>query len=144
MLFLDYDETLSPIVSDPNAATLADGAAEALELVAAVCPVAVLSGRDLADIRTRVGTQGIWYAGSHGFELTGPDGTYHQNEAAAAFVPVLERAAGELRDSLAQIPGVRVEHKRFAVAVHYREVAPEHIGEIVAATHRLGQRGGLR
>jgi len=144
MLFLDYDGTLSPIVSDPSAATLVDGAAEALELVAAVCPVAVLSGRDLADIRSRVGAPGLWYAGSHGFELTGPDGTYHQNEAAAAFVPVLERAAAELRDSLAQIPGVRVEHKRFAVAVHYREVAPEHVGEIAAATHRLGQRGGLR
>ena len=96
MLFLDYDGTLSPIVSDPSAATLVDGAAEALELVAAVCPVAVLSGRDLADIRSRVGIPGIWYAGSHGFELTGPDGTYHENEAAAAFVPVLERAAAEL------------------------------------------------
>ena len=58
MLFLDYDGTLSPIVSDPAAATLVDGAAEALELVAAVCPVAILSGRDLADIRTRVGIPG--------------------------------------------------------------------------------------
>ncbi len=144
ILFLDYDGTLSPIVSDPSAATLVDGGAEALELVAAACPVAVLSGRDLADIRTRVGTPGLWYAGSHGFELTGPDGTYHQNEAAAAYVPVLERAAAELRDSLAQIPGVRVEHKRFAVAVHYREVTPEHVGEIVTTTHKLGQRAGLR
>ena len=144
MLFLDYDGTLSPIVPDPAAARLVDGAAEALELVSAVCPVAVLSGRDLADIRDRVGIQGIWYAGSHGFELTGPDGTYHQNDAAAAVVPVLQRAAGELRETLAHIPGVRVEHKRFAVAVHYREVAPEHVGEIVAATHRLGQRDDLR
>ena len=144
MLFLDYDGTLSPIVSDPDAARLVDGAAEALELVAAACPVAVLSGRDLADIRTRVDTPGIWYAGSHGFELTGPDGTYHENEAAAVFVPILERAAAELSQSLAQIPGVRVEHKRFAVAVHYREVAPEHVGEIVSTTHKLGQRAGLR
>jgi len=144
MLFLDYDGTLSPIVSDPAAAALVDGAAKALELVSAVCPVAILSGRDLADIRDRVGIPGIWYAGSHGFELTGPDGTYHQNDAAAAVVPVLERAAGELRDTLEHIPGVRVEHKRFAVAVHYREVAPEHVGEIVAATHRLGQRDDLR
>lgn len=144
MLFLDYDGTLSPIVSDPGAATLVDGAAEALELVAAACPVAILSGRDLADIRTRVGAPGLWYAGSHGFELTGPDGTYHQNEAAAAFVPVLEQAAAELRDCLAQIPGVRVEHKRFAVAVHYREVAPGRVGEMVAAAHQLGARDGLR
>src|SRR6185312_4803664 len=130
MVFLDYDGTLSPIVADPAAARLVDGAAEALELVAAACPVAVLSGRDLTDIRTRVDTAGIWYAGSHGFELVAPDGTYHENEEASVFVPVLERAADELSRTLAQIPGVRVEHKRFAVAVHYREVAAEHVGAI--------------
>ncbi len=144
MLFLDYDGTLSPIVSDPGAATLVDGAAEALESMASHCPVAILSGRDLADIRTRAPIPGIWYAGSHGFELTGPDGTYHRNEAAAAAVGVLEGAAAELNEVLAEIPGVRVEHKRFAVAVHYRQVAPEHIGEIVSATHKLGLRDGLR
>ena len=38
MLFLDYDGTLSPIVSDPGAARLVDGAAEALELVAGGVP----------------------------------------------------------------------------------------------------------
>ena len=96
MLFLDYRRNAVPIVSDPGAARLVDGAAEALELVAEVCPVAILSGRDLADVRNRVGIPGLWYAGSHGFELAGPDGTHHQNEAAAAFVPVLERAAAEL------------------------------------------------
>jgi trehalose-phosphatase len=144
MLFLDYDGTLSPIVSDPGAARLVDGAAEALKLVAEVCPVAILSGRDLDDIRSRVDIPGVWYAGSHGFELTEPDGTYHENEEAAVVVPILERAAAQLNRSLAQIPGVRVEHKRFAVAVHYREVAEEHVGEIVSTTHKLGQRAGLR
>jgi alpha,alpha-trehalase len=144
MVFLDFDGTLSDIVSDPGAATLVDGAATALEHLAAHCPVAIVSGRDLADIRSRVGIPGIWYAGSHGFELTGPDGSYHQNDAAVAAVPVLESAADELRDELRHIPGVRVEHKRFAVAVHYRNVAPERIGEIVATTRRLGQRDGLR
>ena len=144
MVFLDYDGTLSPIVSDPGAARLVDGAADALKLVAEVCPVAILSGRDLDDIRSRVDIPGVWYAGSHGFELTEPDGTYHENEEAAVAVPILERAAAELSRTLAQIPGVRVEHKRFAVAVHYREVAEEHVGEIVSTTHKLGQRAGLR
>ena len=144
MLFLDYDGTLSPIVSDPGAARLVEGAAEALKLVAEVCPVAILSGRDLADIRSRVDIPGVWFAGSHGFELTEPDGTQHQNEAAAFYVPVLEGAANELSRILAPIPGVRVEHKRFAVAVHYREVASEQVGEIVAATHQIGARDGLR
>ena len=112
--------------------------------MASVCPVAILSGRDLADVRVRVGISGIWYAGSHGFELTGPDGTHHQNETAAAFVPILQSAAVDLRRVLAKIPGVRVEHKRFAVAVHYRQVAPEHVAEIVAAAHRIGTQSGLR
>jgi alpha,alpha-trehalase len=141
---LDFDGTLSEIVSDPDAATLVDGAAKALENLAAQCPVAILSGRDLVDIRDRVGLPGIWYAGSHGFEMTGPDGSHHHNDAAAAAVPVLERAAAELRDELKHIPGARVEHKRYAVAVHYRNVSPERVAEIVATTHRHGQRHGLR
>jgi len=143
-LCLDYDGTLSEVVADPDAATLVDGAAEALEHLAAQCPVAVLSGRDLADIRDRVGLPGIWYAGSHGFDLIGPDGSHHQYDAAAAAVPVLERAAADLREELSQISGALVEHKRFAVAVHYRNVAAEHVGEVVAAAHRHGQRHGLR
>ncbi len=141
---LDFDGTLSEIVSNPDAATLIDGAAEALDNLAALCPVAILSGRDLADIRNRVGLPGLWYAGSHGFELIGPDGNHHHNDAAAAAVPVLERAAAELRDELKHIAGVRVEHKRYAVAVHYRNVAPGHVGEIAARTHRRGHRHGLR
>jgi alpha,alpha-trehalase len=144
VVFLDYDGTLSPIVADPGAAALVDGARQALESLASQCPVVILSGRDLADIRSRLAIPGIWYAGSHGFELTEPDGTYHQNEAALAAVDVLERAAAELDTTLVGIPGVRVEHKRFAVAVHYRQVAPEYVGEIVSATHKLGQRDGLR
>lgn len=144
ILFLDYDGTVSSIVPDPGAATLVEGAVEALESAAAQGPVAILSGRDLADIRARVPVENIWFAGSHGFELTGPDGTYHRNEAADAAVDVLKRAAAELGESLAAIPGLRVEHKRFAVAVHYREVAPEHVGEIISATTRFGQQNGLR
>ena len=72
---------------------------------------------------------GIWYAGSHGFELIGPDGSHHQNDAAP---PLCTRPGTRGRRTertrLAQIPGVRVEHKRYAVAVHYRNVAPERVG----------------
>jgi trehalose-6-phosphatase len=87
---------------------------------------------------------GLWYAGSHGFESIAPDGSYRQNDEAAAAVPVLEQAAAELRQKLAHIKGSRVEHKRFAVAVHYRDVAAEDIGEVVASTHQVGRREHLR
>ncbi|AXN43072.1 trehalose-phosphatase [Mycobacterium marinum] len=143
-VFFDFDGTLSEIVDDPDAATPTAGAVAALQQLAAQCPVAILSGRDLADVSQRVGLPGIWYAGSHGFELTAPDGTHHQNEAAAAAIPVLEQAAAQLRDRLGSIPGVMVEHKRFGVATHYRNAARDRVGEIAAVVRAAGQRDGLR
>lgn len=143
-VFFDFDGTLSGIVDDPDAARPVAGATEALEKLAARCPVAVLSGRDLADVAERVGVPGIWYAGSHGFELTAPDGTHHQNDAAAAAIPVLEQAAAQLRDQLGGIPGVVVEHKRFGVAVHYRNAERDRVGEVLAAVRAAGRRDALR
>lgn len=143
-VFFDFDGTLSDIVDDPDAARPVAGATEALGKLAARCPVAVLSGRDLADVAERVGVPGIWYAGSHGFELTAPDGTHHQNDAAAAAIPVLEQAAAQLRDQLGGIPGVAVEHKRFGVAVHYRNAERDRVGEALAAVRAAGRREALR
>jgi trehalose 6-phosphate phosphatase len=143
-VFFDFDGTLSDIVDDPDSARPAAGAAEALRKLAAHCPVAVLSGRDLADVTERVGLPGIWYAGSHGFELTAPDGTHHQNDAAAAAIPVLKQVAAQLRDQLESIPGVVVEYKRFGVAVHYRNAARGRVGEVAAAVRAAGQDHALR
>src|SRR6202012_1371479 len=81
---------------------------------------------------------------SHGFELTGPDGTHHENAEAAASIPVLEQAAAELTDQLAPLKGVLVEHKRFGVAVHYRNAARDRVGEAAAAVRSVGQRTALR
>ena len=143
-VFFDFDGTLSEIVENPDSARLVDGAADALTSLSAQCPVAILSGRDLADVRQRIGLPGIWYAGSHGFELTGPDGAHHQNAEAAASIPVLAEAAGALADQLDHIPGVVVEHKRFGVAVHYRNTTRDRVGEVAAAVRSAGQRTALR
>jgi len=143
-VFFDFDGTLSDIVENPDSARLVEGAADALTSLTAQCPVAILSGRDLADVRQRIGLPGIWYAGSHGFELTGPDGAHHENAEAAASIPVLEEAAAELADQLGDISGVVVEHKRFGVAVHYRNAARDRVGEVSAAVRSAGQRTALR
>ena len=48
------------------------------ELVARM-PVAILSGRDLDDVRRRVDVADIVYAGSHGFDIAGPQVNYAGN-----------------------------------------------------------------
>ena len=49
-VFLDYDGTLTPIVSHPQDAWLSDSMREALHRLAAGTQVAILSGRDLRSI----------------------------------------------------------------------------------------------
>lgn len=136
-VFLDFDGTLAPIVNDPAAAVPVAGMTTELTRLARYCPLAVISGRDLSDIQARVGVPGIWYAGSHGFELTGPDGQYYRNEAASAAVADLERVAEALRKRIGAVPGILVEHKRFGVAVHHRNVESDRVEEVVAAVHEV-------
>ncbi len=49
-----------------------------------------------------------------------------------------------MTDQLSHIPGVIVEHKRFGVAVHYRNAARDRVGEVAAAVRKAGQRTALR
>ncbi|MFZ0833228.1 MAG: trehalose-phosphatase [Mycobacterium sp.] len=141
---LDFDGTLSEIVPDPDAAVLVDGAAEALKHLATQCPVAVVSGRDVTDLRDRVGVLGLYYVGSDGLEMFGPDGSHYQNDAATAAAAVLDDAAGSLRHVLEGVPGAHVEQKRFAVTLHYRNVVAERVGEVIAAAHVASRRYGLQ
>lgn len=143
-VLLDFDGTLSDIVGDPGSATLIPGARAMLEALAARCPVAVISGRSLTDIRDRIGVPGIWYAGSHGFELYSSDGVSHDNEAGLEAVRVLAGALTELRGRVGAVHGVLIEDKRFSIAVHYRNVAPDAVDDVVAAVRIIGQRHGLR
>src|SRR5882724_4179856 len=109
-VFLDYDGTLTPIVSHPQDAWLSDSMRQTLRSLAARVPVAILSGRDLDDVRGRVHVDGIVYAGSHGFDIAGAGGL--RRELGAAYLPVLDTAETELREALDEIPGAQLERKR--------------------------------
>src|ERR1700746_3791428 len=87
-VFLDYDGTLSPIVSRPEQAVLSGSMPAVLRALVTKLPVAILSGRDLEDVRQRVGIDAIVYAGSHGFDIAGPRGL--RKELATEFLPRLD------------------------------------------------------
>lgn len=144
VVFLDFDGTLSEIVAHPDSASLVEGADEALRALAAQCPVVVVSGRDVGDVRGRVGVDGVWYAGSHGLELVAPDGTTHENAAAAGVVGALARAADRLVETLSDVPGTVVERKRFGIAIHYRHADPEDVDRVIVAARELARSEGLR
>jgi trehalose 6-phosphate phosphatase len=133
-LFLDYDGTLTPIVDRPEAAVLTPAMRARVARVARMMPVAVVSGRDLADVRARVGVPDITYAGSHGLDIDGPVGRHDVGSDAAERVA---RAAERLEERFSDeaIPGVLIERKRFGVSVHYRLVEAE---RVAAVEHVVG------
>lgn len=138
-LFLDYDGTLTPIVQRPENAVLGEPTRILLRALARRFPLAVVSGRDLADVRARVGVARVYCAGSHGFEIEGPR-VRHQHPLAKAAVAPLRAAAEEIARDTARIPGVQLEPKRFALAVHYRRAAEKDVAAVRAAVERARRR----
>jgi trehalose-phosphatase len=143
-IFLDFDGTLTPIVSRPDKAVLTEATRAVLRRLATKIPVAILSGRELNDVRQRVGIDGINYAGSHGFDIAGPRGLRRQE--AREFLPALDEAEKELREKLDGIARALIERKCFSIAVHYRNVNEndflklERVVIEIAARHRKLRR----
>ena len=139
LLFLDYDGTLTPIVDHPDKAILSDSMRSTLNRLAGLTRVALLSGRDRKDVQSKVAIPQLWYAGSHGFDISGPDGMHHEHEEGARFLPVLDKMEQMLTDKLGHIPGCLIERKRFSVAVHYRNVRAEDLREVQTTVQELQQ-----
>jgi trehalose-phosphatase len=151
VVFLDYDGTLAPIVPNPDEARLSEAMRATLAALARRCPVGLVSGRDLPVLKGFAPLEGVYYAGSHGFDIEGPGGRAFQQEEGRALLPELDAAERELAAGLADIPGTRLERKRFSVAVHWRHVEEARlsevervVGEVLARHSRLRRSGGKK
>jgi trehalose-phosphatase len=138
-LFLDYDGTLTPIVDQPEDARLSEGMRSLLQALSRQGKVAVVSGRDLADVQHMVSLDNLYYAGSHGFDIAGPGDLHMQQQDAQKSLPELDQAEDQLRQKLANLQGVKVERKRFAIAIHYRN-ARVPVDTIEAAVDNVHQK----
>ncbi|HEV8663430.1 MAG TPA: trehalose-phosphatase, partial [Candidatus Methylomirabilis sp.] len=125
LLVLDFDGTLAPIVSRPEAARLAPAVRKTLARLAAASRVglAILSGRSLPDLKRRVGLRGIVYGGCHGLEIRGP-GLRFRHPQASVLRRRIRAAAAVLTRDIPEFPGAHLESKGLALAVHYRGLSP--------------------
>lgn len=135
-IFLDYDGTLTPIVSRPEEATLDLSTREVLARLSAQCPVTIVTGRDISVVREFVRLDQIGYAGCHGLDIRGPVGSGLRHEVALEWLPLLKAAESSLKRQLDGIEGVIVERKRYSLSAHYRLVDPRdtiHVEKAVSA-----------
>jgi len=146
LVLSDFDGTLAPIAPDPAAVSLAPGMRRLLAALAASprARLAIVSGRALADVRARVGVAGAAYAGCHGLEVEGAGLGWRHPEAERTRAALAAVAAGLTR-RLAALPGVLVEPKGLAVAVHYRNARRGAAAAIAREARAVvGARPGLR
>jgi trehalose-phosphatase len=125
-VFLDYDGTLTPIVSRPEDAVLSERNREIVRALAERCTVAIISGRDRLDVEKLVELDNLIFAGSHGFDIAGPGGRSIEHEMGSGFSELLSKVEKRLKQELAGIEGMLIEPKKSSVAVHYRLVPDEH------------------
>jgi trehalose-phosphatase len=125
VLFLDYDGTLTPIVSRPELALFPPPVKKHLEKLRDLPGVylAVISGRSLEDLRKKVGVSGIIYVGNHGLEIENPAGK-HKKILSPARKRELKKIARNLQDSFKETPGILFEEKGPILSIHYRTVPP--------------------
>jgi trehalose-phosphatase len=124
-LFLDFDGTLAHLQPTPDQVALDGSVRQALAALARSprFHVCVISGRRQADVRARIRVPGIRYLGLHGWEGRGAALTDETRSGLARLLSRLEVALGDL-------PGVWIEDKEYAFAVHY---AGAREGDVVRA-----------
>ena len=136
--FLDVDGTLIDIAPTPDSVVVPAGLAATVRRLAerAGGALALVSGRDVATMDRLFAPETFTAAGVHGSEYRMPGGERVRLPVPSA-LPGIKR---ELQAFVARKPGLLVEDKGYALALHYR-LAPERANEVEAIMNHVVKLG---
>ncbi|XP_050134566.1 probable trehalose-phosphate phosphatase 2 isoform X2 [Malus sylvestris] len=156
VVFLDYDGTLSRIVQEPDKAFMTGKMRSAVDEVARCFPTAIISGRSRDKVYDFVKLDNIYYAGSHGMDISTPSGSskysYHKHQTrttdakgieyvnfrpAFEFLPTIAKVIKLLKEETKGIKGAVVEDNTFCISVHYRSVKEEEVDTLKGMVETL-------
>ena len=122
IVFLDYDGTLVPIITNPNDSYLSQETFDILSNLKKFCEIGIISGRDLNDVKPRINLDGITYMGNHGFEIIDSSNNSFQQNQWLNFVSLFNQIEFELNSSLKNIDNIQIERKKYSISIHYRQL----------------------
>jgi len=134
--FFDFDGTLAPIAPTPEKAVLPAQTRSLLNKLSTVrgVKVGIVSGRQVDDVRKKVGLRHLTYIGNHGIEVLYNHRLFIEPRARRLKRSLLALARS-LGAKVSRIPGALLENKRYTLSLHFRRVhASDH-----AALVRLAQ-----
>lgn len=115
----DFDGTLAPIVKDPGRACIPAAVLRRLAVLTEHVRVAIITGRSLEDIGTRLDFHPDFVVGNHGVE-----GVPGWEERAEHYRQLClewgQRLTLALKDRAIFDPGIWIEYKTYTLSVHYR------------------------
>src|SRR5437868_14661834 len=116
LMAFDFDGTLAPVVARPEEARGSVAVASRLAALTARLPVAIVTGRSVADVRGRLGFEPRFIVGNHGAEEA-----LHDAAASRLAAPLDGlRALLQAHEAELRAAGVSVEDKGLSLALHYR------------------------
>lgn len=126
-VLLDYDGTLTPIVAHPDLAKIPPETKNVLQRLSIMSGVflAVISGRNVNNVKEMVGIDNITYAGNHGLEVLFPDGTKYVHQLPSEFNDQVNELIKKLEDNVVR-DGAWIENKGASLTFHFR-ATPEHL-----------------
>ncbi len=130
LLFLDFDGTLTPIVSNPEFAECPPKIKKVLKLLKGLSGVYIfiISGRSLKDLKRKVSLKGIFYIGNHGLEMEVLGRKYKKTLPQERMIE-LKKIKSNLKE-LKSIPGVILEDKGLIISVHFRNTPKKFLPKI--------------
>jgi trehalose 6-phosphate phosphatase len=120
LVVFELEGRLGPMVGHPEVAGVRPTLTKWLEQLAQRLPMAIITGRGVADVTPRLNFKPHYVIGNHGAE-----------DPSLAPPAVADAALDALRERIAMHPselqraGVQVEDKQYSLTLHYRQ-APDH------------------
>jgi trehalose-phosphatase len=116
LMAFDFDGTLAPICADPDDVRIRPSWSAHLQRINQHWPLAVISGRRLADLTPRLGFELAFVAGNHGAESVATEAT-----TTATSLDTARRVLASRFESIHAL-GIEVEDKGLSLAVHYHSI----------------------
>lgn len=119
----DYDGTLAPIANTPDLARMTDIAANIMTKLNEIVPVAIITGRSVADIEKLLPFKPAFLIGNHGIEGIQTESELKEMKAlCSSWMEILTRYLKTAENS----QGIFIENKTYSLSIHYRNaVDPE-------------------
>lgn len=138
-LLLDFDGTLTPLVSHPMLVSLPRDTKNLLQKLKEREDVklAIVSGRPVEDVKEKVGLQGITYAGCHGNVIVYDNGEIVDKGFNHSQVSKLVKSLASRVDS--RFPGSWIENKGHTVCVHIKHVNVANKGAAITEIEKVAR-----